>query len=202
MDKECVHCDREGFALEHIIKETPHFLTVCDVHPLTEGHLLIIPKRHVSCIGACTQEEFAEFLRLYEEMKAFIANQFGMVATFEHGNTAQTVFHAHFHLLPFGGNTADILHEGEAFGSTTVDTLRKVFQDRGKYLFFSIGSDSWDVDVRVSVPRFFRDRFAQAMGHPERGDTKTMRADPSIMDQANQEIRNLQSRWNAYSSGL
>ena len=41
------HCDRNGFAFSHPLEETDSFLVVCDVHPLMEGHILIIPKEHL-----------------------------------------------------------------------------------------------------------------------------------------------------------
>ena len=73
--------------------------------------------------------------------------------------------------------------------------LQSIFKQDGKYLFFSIGENYWIVDSNLGVPRFFRDRFAKALGEPERGNWKQMRTNKRVMSEANQEIKNLIERW-------
>lgn len=66
--------------------------------------------------------------------------------------------------------------------------LQDAFSEHGKYLFFSIGHEGWFVNSKLSVPRFFRDRFAIAAIHPERGNWKTMRENIALMEEAQEEI--------------
>jgi hypothetical protein len=63
------------------------------------------------------------------------------------------------------------------------------------YLFFSIGNKMWVVDTNIGKPRFFRDRFAIALHHPERGNWKEMRVNKLVMEEASQDILDLQSKW-------
>jgi diadenosine tetraphosphate (Ap4A) HIT family hydrolase len=219
--KNCPHCNPKSFALKHPLLKTHHFWIVCDVHPLTEGHILIIPKKHLSCIGDYPEDLFKEFIKLYSQCSEFIKKEYGSVASFEHGRIAQTVFHSHVHLLPlnqirlrrngsgfrptrfkcgappFSGDESLIIPEGKdkLRRLKNISQLRKIFQKEGQYLFFSIGDRFWSVDLSLGKPRFFRDRFAKALGRAERGNWKEMHENPKIMAEVNQEIKNLKRCW-------
>jgi hypothetical protein len=52
-----------------------------------------------------------------------------------------------------------------------------------------------EVDPILGSPRFFRDRFAKALGRAERGNWKEMHGSPKVMFEANREIKNLKQRW-------
>lgn len=194
--RDCPHCDHASFALEKPLFVTDTFYVVCDVHPLTEGHILIIPKQHISCAGAFSEHVFTEFLSLYQQVSKFVKETYGSVSSFEHGILGQTVFHAHVHILPYNGDASSIIPEGiNRLRRLRIDTLREEYQREGKYLFSSIGNDSWVVDAALGKPRFFRDRFARALGVLERGDWKSMHANASLMEQAAKEIASVQSKW-------
>lgn len=197
MDTDCCHCDLESFAYEHLLKESENFSVVCDVHPLTEGHLLIIPKKHLSCIGAYPEEIWDEFKLLYSECRKFIDKYYGNCCTFEHGVVGQTVFHSHLHLLPAKLTLLQIVPEGSKF-LTSIDglsSLRSIYLDTGKYLFVSIRNSLLTVDTRLAAPRFFRDRFAEALGRSERGNWKEMRANQELMKIAVQENSRCRAYW-------
>lgn len=195
--QNCPHCDPNSSALKHPLKITKNFRVVCDVHPLVEGHILIIPKDHFSCVGAFPKDLFEEFLILYQEASAFLKKEYQTVSSFEHGVIGQTVFHSHVHLLPFQGNSEMIVPEGQTNLTpiTQLVSLLKVFETEGKYLFFSIGEKLWLVQTSLGAPLFFRDRFARARGTPERGDWKKMEQDQKIMESAQKDIMNLEKKW-------
>lgn len=195
--KNCPHCNPNSFALKHPLKETGNFWVVCDVYPLIEGHILIIPKQHLSCVGEYPDNLLAEFVKLYHRCSKFLKAEYGSVVTFEHGIIGQTVFHSHVHLFPYQGNELTIIPEGKDKLTRLKDIteLKKIFAKYGQYLFFSINSKMWVVDLSLGSPRFFRDRFAKALGRPERGDWKKMHQNKKIMAEVNQEIENLKQRW-------
>ncbi|MBU1000029.1 HIT domain-containing protein [Patescibacteria group bacterium] len=58
---------------------------VCDANPVVGGHILIIPKSHLSCIGEYSKNLFKEFLNLYKKVSEFLLKAYGSVSTFEHG---------------------------------------------------------------------------------------------------------------------
>lgn len=195
--RSCPHCDPDSQAFRSPLTETENFRIVCDGHPIVEGHILIIPRSHLSCIGEYPDLLLDEFLRLDELVRGFLSDTYGSSAGFEHGVLGQTVFHSHVHYLPFAGSAEDIVPEGadkiRPVGG--IGDLSELYQkDRG-YLFFSIGGNKWTADPGVSAPRFFRDRFAAALGRPERGNWKVMHEDESVMREAASELRNTQEKW-------
>ncbi len=198
--QNCPHCDPCSFALKYPLEVTDNFWIVCDVHPLTKGHILIMPKKHLSCIAEYPEEVLKEFVTLYQKFSHFIKITYGSISSFEHGKIGQTVFHSHVHILPFKGSPHDIIPEGN--NNITLihnfsDLLRAYAKD-AQYLFFSIGDDKWLVNIRLGNPGFFRNRFAQALGNPLRGDWKMMSKNNELMTEAEQDIKDLQYAWSLF----
>lgn len=198
--ENCPHCDQNSFAFKCPLKETSNFLVVCDVHPISKGHILIIPKAHLSCIGEYPEEIYEEFLDLYKEISTFLLHEYGAVSSFEHGKISQTVFHSHVHFVPFDGDPLIIVPEGNDKLTTLNDLheLKTIFEKDRAYLFFSIGQKYWIVDINIAAPRFFRDRFAKAFGNAERGNWKEMRVNEQLMEKANKDIVELEEKWHNY----
>lgn len=197
MINDCPHCDPASFALKYPLEITNNFYAVCDVHPLIRGHILIIPKVHISCVGEYPGDILMELQLLYDKAFLFIKKTFGSVASFEHGAIGQTVFHSHVHILPFSGKASDIITEGESRIKPlhSLFDLKEVFEKDKGYLFFSIDEKMYVADKILGAPRFFRDRFAKALGVPERGNWKTMQSDAALMLKADQEIKDLLTAW-------
>lgn len=196
----CPHCSVTSQAFTYIIEETDNFYIVCDAHPLIEGHILIIPKQHISCVGEYPKYLFEEFLNLNKKVSEFLLKEYGFVSSFEHGVFGQTVFHSHIHYLPFNGNPNEIIPEKEKlFEINDLSELQTLFKRDGGYLFFSIGESKWGADVSIAAPRFFRDRFAKALHKPERANWKNMRGDKNLMNQAAEDNINTQNKWEKYS---
>lgn len=198
----CPHCDLKGWAFEFLIEENTYFTVLCDSHPLVEGHLLIIPKRHVSCIGEYTKKEFEEFLTIYRRVEAFIKNVYGSVATFEHGKIGQTVFHSHIHLIPYSGTVAEIIPEGNhhVYPLSSLTHLIDIYEKEGQYLFFSLNGATWTVSSALGAPRFFRDRFAKALNKPERANWKETRQNSALLAQGHAENRQFLQKYAALIS--
>lgn len=198
--KHCPNCDPKSYAFRHPLFQTNNFFIVCDVFPIIEGHLLIIPKDHVSCIGQYSSELYSEFFKLYQQLSHFLLKEYQFLSTFEHGKFGQTVYHSHIHLLPYKGSPFEIIPEGESNLNKFDDLseLKKIYQKDGGYLFFSIGNDQWIVDKTLTAPRFFRDRFANALGRPERGNWKKMSKNKDLLKIADKENKNTKKRWIKY----
>jgi diadenosine tetraphosphate (Ap4A) HIT family hydrolase len=75
-----------------------------DKHPVTEGHLLIIPKRHITDYFSATAEEKSALWALVDKAKALLDDRFkpdGYNIGINVGASAgQTVMHCHIHLIP------------------------------------------------------------------------------------------------------
>jgi diadenosine tetraphosphate (Ap4A) HIT family hydrolase/5-methylcytosine-specific restriction endonuclease McrA len=100
---ECLFC--EAYSERQIISENTLAYAIKDGFPVTEGHTLIIPKRHViDYFGLSTAEVSAtnQLLHLVKEQlcssdEAITGFNIGMNA----GESAgQSIFHCHTHLIP------------------------------------------------------------------------------------------------------
>lgn len=199
-DRGCLHCNPVDSSLEYRLLETKSFRIVADVHPLTEGHVLIIPKSHLSCVGEFSSTIFNEFESLYKQFSIFLRATYGKISTFEHGKIGQTVFHAHMHLLPYSGSIEKIVPNVTSLYSVNdIKETQKYFHKDGQYLFVSVNDQAWMVDASLGKPRFFRDRFAAVLGTPERGDWKAMHQNKALMKKASSEIARLVGKWKRYS---
>lgn len=193
--KNCLHCN---LITENILDQSNNFYVVCDSYPLKEGHILIIPKRHVRCIAQYSSSEFKEFLGIYYQIRKWIEKTYqSKVATFEHGRIGQTVFHSHVHLLPFRGDHHHIIEEGKNKLAPlhSLENLIAIFAIDKKYLFLSIGQSMWTVDLSLAAPRFFRERFAKALGCESRADWKKNYTNPVLLKVAQQENKRCQERF-------
>jgi diadenosine tetraphosphate (Ap4A) HIT family hydrolase len=98
MDCPFCHLDRE------ILAETNLSCAVLDGYPVSKGHSLIVPKRHVTSIWEMTTEEYTDAFSLVRQVKNIIQGQFkpqGFNIGVNCGEAAgQSVFHAHIHLIP------------------------------------------------------------------------------------------------------
>jgi diadenosine tetraphosphate (Ap4A) HIT family hydrolase len=99
----CVFCALEGSG--RVLLENELALCIADAYPVTPGHSLVIPRRHVADGLALHQPEWnavVELLKLRrEQLSAQEAAISGWNVGLNLGEAAgQTVFHAHWHLIP------------------------------------------------------------------------------------------------------
>ena len=78
---------------------------VKDGFPVTEGHTLVIPKRHVTDFFGLTDDEVMACHQLLKKLRFTILSQDNLVEGFNIGMNAgaaagQTIFHCHIHLIP------------------------------------------------------------------------------------------------------
>ena len=83
-----------------------------DKYPVSPGHLLIIPFRHVANFFDATDAEHTALLALVREAKTLLDEQFhpdGYNVGVNVGKTAgQTVMHLHVHVIPrYAGDVED-----------------------------------------------------------------------------------------------
>jgi diadenosine tetraphosphate (Ap4A) HIT family hydrolase len=89
-----------------------HSLAFYDDFPVTPGHSLIVPSRHITSFFEATREEQAALFDLVAEMRQRLMterNPDGFNIGINDGAAAgQTVMHLHIHLIPrYAGDTED-----------------------------------------------------------------------------------------------
>ena len=95
-----------------IVRERASAVLVWDAYPLSPGHALVIPRRHIGSWFDTTDDERADMLALLDEAKALVVQQHapaGWTIGINDGPAAgQTVPHLHMHLIPrHPGDTPD-----------------------------------------------------------------------------------------------
>jgi len=100
----CIFCAiAAGDADARIVHADEHAVAFLDLHPLTIGHTLVIPRRHVTDL-LDADGVVAEIGPALETTAALLVDRLGSdgINAFQATGQAagQTVFHLHFHLLP------------------------------------------------------------------------------------------------------
>jgi diadenosine tetraphosphate (Ap4A) HIT family hydrolase len=120
---DCIFCNLD----RAFLAETDLSLAFLDAFPVSQGHTIIIPKRHIETIWDMTSEECADAFDLIRKVKDILkgkCNPHGFNVGMNCGEAAgQTVFHAHIHLIPrYYGDVPD-----------PRGGVRNIVPDKGKY---------------------------------------------------------------------
>jgi len=95
----CPFCNPDGAVLHNALAHARF-----DRNPVTPGHLLIIPNRHVASYFDTDEAEKQALLSLLDEARALLARDYrpdGYNIGINIGAAAgQTIAHAHLHLIP------------------------------------------------------------------------------------------------------
>lgn len=101
----------EGFRFGHvfiqkaaIVAHTSLSYASVNLKPITNGHLLIMPKRAVSAVKQLSREELGDLWYLAQQMSVVLERKYGSQSTtfaIQDGKYAgQTVDHVHIHVIP------------------------------------------------------------------------------------------------------
>jgi diadenosine tetraphosphate (Ap4A) HIT family hydrolase len=98
---DCPFCSREQRSL---LVESDFAFAIPDGCPITKGHTLVIPKRHVASLFDLSEVEQAAIWRIVAEVRQRLVEQYhpdGFNIGINDGKAAgQTVMHAHVHVIP------------------------------------------------------------------------------------------------------
>jgi len=89
---------------ERILASDELVFCILDKYPVTEGHTLVIPRRHVANFFDLTEDEGRAVARMLNKAKASLEEQYcpqGYNVGVNVGRVAgQTIDHVHVHLIP------------------------------------------------------------------------------------------------------
>jgi diadenosine tetraphosphate (Ap4A) HIT family hydrolase len=101
MTKPCPFCTLPS---ERIVDSNEYGIAIRDGFPISNGHTLIIPKRHVGSFFETTQEEKLALLDLLEKAKSILKKELNPpsfnIGINDGKEAGQTVPHLHIHLIP------------------------------------------------------------------------------------------------------
>jgi diadenosine tetraphosphate (Ap4A) HIT family hydrolase len=107
----CIFCDIvAGQAPASVVCEDQHCLAFMDLHPLTPGHLLVVPKPHAADLEALDPTVGGQMFAVAQRMAAALRRCglrcAGVNLFLADGAAAgQEIFHVHLHVVPrFAGD--------------------------------------------------------------------------------------------------
>ena len=122
----CIFCDIvEGKAEAYKVYEDERSLGILDIHPFTQGHCLVISKRHVPWWHDLTEEETESLFSVARVIAQKIMKAFhpDFVCMYARG---RRIPHTHIFLVPtFGGDLLDRFFNAlERFQESPADLAR------------------------------------------------------------------------------
>lgn len=113
--KGCFFCryvkNRKNDKRNFVLQRTPHSFSLLNLYPYNNGHVMVVPKRHVSDLGLLTGAERADILDLLVATKALFQkvlkpHGFNCGINFGRAAGAGVEDHLHIHLIPrWSGDT-------------------------------------------------------------------------------------------------
>ena len=104
-EEDCLFCDIQTKDRKRVIAENNLAYAISDGFPVTEGHTLLIPKRHINDYFGLVQAEVNAINALMTEHKGMLLKSDSTIEGFNIGMNCgevagQTIFHCHVHLIP------------------------------------------------------------------------------------------------------
>jgi diadenosine tetraphosphate (Ap4A) HIT family hydrolase len=95
-----------------VVLQSDGAYAVYDRNPVSRGHLLVIPRRHVASLFEVTPDEIRELFRLLRRSRDYLEDAYGPDGYNVGVNcgpaAGQTVMHVHVHLIPrYQGDVSD-----------------------------------------------------------------------------------------------
>ena len=110
MTDECIFCGK--ISEKKFLFENNFWVALEDGFPVSKGHTLVIPKRHVASFFDLREEEFSSLKEMLDRVKERLEALYkpdGYNIGVNVGETAgQSVFHVHVHVIPrYAGDVAN-----------------------------------------------------------------------------------------------
>jgi ATP adenylyltransferase len=105
MTNECLFCDVQVNDRKRIVADNELAYAIRDGFPVTDGHTLFIPKRHIADYFGLIQSEVHAINELMNQQKELLKISDPSIEGFNIGmncgeTAGQTIFHCHVHLMP------------------------------------------------------------------------------------------------------
>jgi len=111
----------KGEIPSHKIYEDDKTLAFLDIHPVAEGHILVIPKTQVEFVWDLNEDDYAALTRTAKKVALRLRDVVGKPYVGEK-IIGTDVPHAHIHLIPFT-ETVDLHHSPDLNAEPDHETL-------------------------------------------------------------------------------
>jgi len=145
-----------------VLDESENFIAIPSISPIVEGHVMIIPRYHISSMCQIKATEKSEFLNFAQNMIHAVERIYGDAAITEHGIGNGKfggcgVTHAHLHIIPIEKKiSCEILKQiSEDFVVSGPIHLSGIFEtgdSNHSYLIYGESLNKLYVSFQESIP--------------------------------------------------
>jgi diadenosine tetraphosphate (Ap4A) HIT family hydrolase len=174
--------------LDRVILATGQFRVVPSLGQITQGHLLVVPVKHICSLCDLRNEDLLEMDNLRADVRSTLQEIYGACVFFEHGIRTQGsggcgIDHAHMHAVPVTGDGV-LKTLTQEFNGRSVQSLaeikRSLDQD-SSYLFFEDASSQRYVFPVNNLPsQYMRKLVAESIGKSN-WDWRTYGHEPELI---------------------
>lgn len=112
MNTGCPFCNCSVDPARHLVPSNEIALVLLDAFPVSPGHTLVIPRKHVESLFELTSAEQSQIWGLVADARQYLSEKYhpdGFNIGLNEGSAAgQTISHAHLHIIPrYKGDVAD-----------------------------------------------------------------------------------------------
>lgn len=113
--QDCIFCRIAKGQIPSVrVFENDQVLSFLDIHPINDGHTLVIPKVHAGSLSECDDRALVELMRVTKSLAPAIVKATGSEGynlLCNNGRAAgQLVDHVHFHIIPRRLNDGVLAH--------------------------------------------------------------------------------------------
>jgi diadenosine tetraphosphate (Ap4A) HIT family hydrolase len=167
-----------------LILDGPNFVVMPSLGQLAPGHMLLVPRQHVTSFGELDVVLRSEALSLYLAWRQTLSEHFSSTVCFEHGSPPGAssggcgIVHAHIHIVPLAGIQPTLppaMGDGwrESSGSVWLDEAAAVTRRAGGYLMWHGPGEAPHLETATDVPsQHLRRHVARVLGE-NRWDWRT-----------------------------
>ncbi|MDR2847379.1 MAG: HIT domain-containing protein [Mycoplasmataceae bacterium] len=139
---ECVFCEIiKGTIKANIVASNANAIAFLDATPVSDGHVLVIPKQHYRDLSSCPIDVLNDVMKLVSEVTHIISDSklrpWGFNFVSNEGKIAgQQVMHFHMHIIPkYSKNEGYEAKFGNRFTGEVQETYAIIMKtkENGKY---------------------------------------------------------------------
>ncbi len=118
LEEGCIFCmriDRERDKEDFILKRSTLSIVMLNIYPYSNGHLMVLPKRHIPDLSGLTDDEHLDLMRLIVMSKAVLqevmhTSEFNIGLNLGRNSGAGIIDHVHWHIVPRWQGDSNFMH--------------------------------------------------------------------------------------------
>ncbi len=98
-EERCPFCRKVKEGSE-LIQKNEEAVAFYDAYPSADGHILVVPRRHVARVAELEEPEYSLLFRLVREIVEGVEDEACTIGVNDGSAAGQTIGHVHVHVIP------------------------------------------------------------------------------------------------------